>query len=762
MYLPGLTPILSFAALSVKPAALAIFETYIVALTSASLRPALKAIILALLPCLEDESAEEFERTLRIFSALKEAIRGEPNDFDRYHDVSGDQYFWQCFFLASITSTGRRPGALAYLTRKLPRLAESLSPESLNHNQNGAHRTTTPASPLEAAINVVASPEPGLLIRCFCAGLRDKQILVQRGFLDLLVTHLPLHSSVLRNKVVAEDLKRLISAAASVVARRDMSLNRRLWSWFLGPELPESNSASAATPGQDGFGHQSRYFEKYGLDALISTITKMIDSEPENSAERARPLRICLSLMDRWEIGGLVVPSIFLSAMKSVWQYQLQDVSQEATAEVLRSATMFFDGVESGLIWAEIIKLINQAFDSHDLGDRAACDRLKLLSFIITNFNIREEEMLVVHMPITSYVLLQQVQFFLHHTQKPQREDTERVLLALKIAYRLLDLLPQRAFSLEHPPTTDHAVQNDAKSPTQDETVRSKIDHFYNENQGNLDLESPPLPPATLGRALLQSSVELVTMMLRFESYVSYNEIDAALTILNIVIRKLSKAGRPNIEQFLANLLEIPPESPTYKPLCPHFATVVAKVSTLETICTIPQSESWISEGFKRQLLPIIVSGLWPCLSPSLPKHNVEAARSIWRLHTISKDKQLIESTISTLLRSHGSDDDTNPIDVEDARRFITLWTHSPLADPEAQNRRSSLVRSITDTSTENVVAPEVFPLERPLMLLLDMLGTPQSSLFFFVVSWLQSLPNSHVYVLLETRFLFFLVLFFG
>ena len=747
MYLPGLTPVLSFAALSVKPAALAIFETYIVALSPVSLRPALKAIILALLPGLEDESAEEFERTLRIFSALKEAIRSGHNDFDRHYDISGDQYFWQCFFLASITSTGRRPGALAYLTRKLPRLAEPPSLESPNHSLNNAHNTVTAASPLEAAINIVASPEPGLLIRCFCAGLLDEQMLVQRGFLDLLVTHLPLHSTVLRSKVVPEDLERLIAAAASVVARRDMSLNRRLWSWFLGPELAESNSASAVTPGQDGFGHQSRYFEKYGLDALIRTITRMIDSEPKNSTERARPLRICLSLMDRWEIGGLVVSSIFLSAMKSVWQYQSQDVSREATSEVLRSGTMFFDGVESGLIWAEIIKLINQAFDFHDLSDRAACDKLKLLSFLITNFNIREEEMLVVHMPLASYVLLQQLQKIIHHTQKPHEHDTERVLQTLKIAYRLLDLIPQRAFSSEQLPAADYAAQNDSKSSTQDENVLSKIHHFYSENQGNLDLEPSPLPPATLGRLLLQSSVELVTMMLRSDSYVSYNETDTALTILNIVIRKVPKDGRPKIEQFLANLLESPSESPPYKPLYPHFATVAAKVSTVETLCTIPQSESWISEGFKRLLLPRLVSGLWPCLSPSLTKHNVEAARCIWRLHNISTDKQLIESTISTLLRSHGSDEDTYPIDIEDARRFTTLWTHRPLPAPEAQNRLSSLVRTEIDSSAESVVAAEVFPLERPLMQLLDMLGTPQSPLFFFVVSWLQSLPNTYMYV---------------
>ena len=182
-------------------------------------------------------------------------------------------------------------------------------------------------------------------------------------------------------------------------------------------------------------------------------------------------------------------------------------------------------------------------------------------------------------------------------------------------------------------------------------------------------------------------------------------------------------------------------------PHFPRFTTVAAKVSTIEAICTLPQSESWISEDFKRRLLPGLVSGLWPCLSPSLTKHNLEAARCIWRLHTISTDKHLIESTISTLLRFNGSDEDTNPIDIEDARRFTTLWTHSLFADPEAQKRPSNLVSTVMDARTDLLTVTEVFPLERPLMQLLDILAIPQCSLFFFVVSWLSSLHNVHVYV---------------
>lgn len=718
-------------------------------LTSISLRPALKAIILALLPCLEEESAEEFERTLRILAALKEAI-GNDQQSESRTDASGDQYFWQCLFLTCITSKSRRPGALAYLARNLPKLGEPLTTTAADSQQNGDNSFAAGRSALESAIYSVASPEPGLLVRCFCAGLRDEQVLIQRGFLDLLVSHLPLHSTVLQRKVVSDDLERLISAASSVVARRDMSLNRRLWSWFLGPESAETISGSAATPNQDGFGYQSRYFEQYGLEPLVRTIRQMINCEPQNPTDRARPLRVCLSLMDRWEIGGLVVPAVFLPAMRSVWQYQLHKESPESTSEVLRSAKIFFDGVESGLIWAEIIKVIIHAFDPQEGIGPPACDELKLLLFIVTNFNVKEEEMLVVHMPIASYVLLLRVRTFLERVTKQLGfDEAEKILLALKITSRLLELAPQRAFASEHATKQDDDSEDGDVSFLRDDKLQSRIQRFYFHSQGNLDYENTPLSSKSLGQVLLQSSIQLVAMLIRSGSLVPFGETDAALTVLNLIIRKVPKTVKPGMDLFLSNLLDLPPGDVLEGFPKEPFSIIAAKISALEAISSTPQSGSWIPSGYIRQLVPRLLAGLWPSLSPSMPQHNVEAARCMWRLQSISPDKQLLESTVSTLLTSHGSDAELNPISSEDARRFATLWTHSQPTYTLSQTRRSSSVRSAIDFKFETGAGSDLHSLERPLMLLLGILDTPKSPLFDFVVSWLQSLPSLQLYVLL-------------
>jgi hypothetical protein len=70
----------SFASLSVRPLFLSIFENHILKLDTPALRPALKAIILSLLPGLEDETSEDFERMFSALDTLRKVVEGPVND----------------------------------------------------------------------------------------------------------------------------------------------------------------------------------------------------------------------------------------------------------------------------------------------------------------------------------------------------------------------------------------------------------------------------------------------------------------------------------------------------------------------------------------------------------------------------------------------------------------------------------------------------------------------------------------------------------
>ena len=684
---------------------------------------------------------------MRIVNALKGSLARNGKESAGEDDLNAAQYFWQCMFLTCVTSSTRRPGGLSYLTRYLPNLGHTPKVNSIDAKPNGdtgsgEHRTNS-----EEAIDAVVSPEPGLLIRCFCAGLQDQQPLIQRGFLDLLVTNLPLSSVVLQKRVVPADLERLVLAATSVVARKDMSLNRRLWSWFLGPEssadingegpTPTSPSSNKTlSPTHNMVAVQTRHFERCGLKPLARGILSMISKYPDTPTERTRPLRISLSLMDRWEIGGSIVPRIFLPAMQSVWRFRSAEVNAESQTEVLRSANMFFDGVETSLIWSEIYGIMTQALELNKFSTNQAKDVLEMVDFIVNNFNIREEEMQLIHMPaVLLMIVLRLLQLIEQQALSDSINGTGTLLFALKIANRLLEFIPHRALAAKE----EHLSREDliAQSLQHGSLLRS-IDTFYADCKGNVDI-GRPLGDFCFGFVLLQNTFRLISALVELTLPRSSLDLELGISLLSTVVRK-GPIVLPNQDDLFAFLVR---QSTKFEnqATCP-FAVTAAKVSTLEAILSTNNSSSWISTSFFRTAFSQLVNELWHFLSPSRPKHNVEAVRCIWRLYSVCSDREIVDSAVATLVAQRISEPSMDAIDVENARKFTTLWVHSLSTGTAAQGRRSSFLRTRPDMELDTRSVTEMTILERPLMLLLDSLDDRTCSLFPFVVNWLQSLST--------------------
>lgn len=148
-------PFFQYAATSVRPALLNLYETYYLPLGE-DLRPATKAMILALLPGLEEETGDFFDQVLALLNTLSQAV--------------SQQFFLQNIFLVLISSPASRLAALNYLARQLVEVPEEL----------------------------VTSSDVGLLIRGVAAVLGDQNMLVRRGGLDLLLRILPLDGAIFR------------------------------------------------------------------------------------------------------------------------------------------------------------------------------------------------------------------------------------------------------------------------------------------------------------------------------------------------------------------------------------------------------------------------------------------------------------------------------------------------------------------------------------------------------------------------------------
>ena len=95
------------------------------------------------------------------------------------------------------------------------------------------------------------------MIRAFAAALEDDDLLVRRGALDILQQSLRIDGVAVK-KAQEDDRCILMRAATSVVLRRDLALNRRLFAWLLGPV--------------EGSQAQMDYYKAHSLELLRSTL----------------------------------------------------------------------------------------------------------------------------------------------------------------------------------------------------------------------------------------------------------------------------------------------------------------------------------------------------------------------------------------------------------------------------------------------------------------------------------------------------------
>ncbi|KAK7421902.1 hypothetical protein QQX98_001896 [Neonectria punicea] len=736
LYLPGLASTLSFASLSVRAPYLDILEEHFLGLDPRSLRPAMKSIILALLPGLEDETSEDFERTLRMVESFKHTIRPAHSEELAERHSSGDAFFWQCFFLASITSHSRRSGALAYLVRCLP-------PLGLDAALPGGKAATSKNAGDDALKNkisaMVTSPEPGLLLRCFASGLSDEQLLIQRGFLDLLVSHLPLDSHVIRSRVKPGDLELLFKAAVGVVTRRDMSLNRRLWAWLLGPE-PATEADHGAEPTSPSDHHhqaylasRTSYFEDFGLQPLTRALLQMIKGKQQSSAsERARPYRICLSLMDKWEIGGLVIPEIFLPIIESVRQFKTLASTKAEFSEVLRSASVFFDGIESGLIYGEIVSLLAQAIGPGKLDVNERSDKLSLVSFILANFNVREEEMITIHAPLASLAALSMLEDSIDR-QSISSSDTSASLSseALNITISLLDLVPERAFT-ENSPTSKRGTGTESPLSIANIDVLKNIRAFYVNEQGNIDASPPPFNAIQIGELLLQKVVKFVCD--GKDSSTPLADLGIWIRLLVLTLHKTPETyhlDEQRLLRFLIEKLKQPPPlqfSGFFAML--HLATQLYSVERIET-------------KELSALVGPLVRHAWSYLSASEPKYHVEAVRGLWLLQSIlSPSNRDIEAALSSLIIAPDSRSAEAVGAVDKGRILSVLWSHTLQDNTSGNERRGSKTPMLELKTLSRLSGMDNYEvmLTQPLFLILDALQDDTSQLYMTVKSWLNSM----------------------
>lgn len=334
----GLFPFFEYAATSVKPTLLNLYDTHYLPLQS-GLRPVMKSMILSLLPGLEEETGEFFDKVLGLL--------------DRLSGTVSTAFFFQNIWLVMLTAPPARGTSLNFLARRLPRL---------NANDD---------------ITQVVGKDIGLMIRAFAAALEDENLLVRRGALDLLLQSMRVDSPAIR-KAQPDDRAILMRAATGVVLRRDLSLNRRLYTWLLGPDEKSDNQIS--------------YLKEHGLELLRSTLQKEM-MFPSGEYSESRPFKIFLSLLDKWEIGAPLTQVLVYDSFKAI--KHLGDNASESSEDVSITASPLYEAIEPQLLWKQLLT----AVFAEIVAGKKQFEAIHMVQFILKAFS-QDEEVQTIHLPI--------------------------------------------------------------------------------------------------------------------------------------------------------------------------------------------------------------------------------------------------------------------------------------------------------------------------------------------------------------------------
>ncbi|XP_015476827.1 protein dopey-1 isoform X6 [Parus major] len=317
LYSSGLFPLLANAAMSVKPTLLSLYEIYYLPLGK-TLKPGLQGLLTGILPGLE-EGSEYYERTNTLLEKVASAV-----------DQSA---FYSALWGSLLTSPAvRLPGityVLSHLNRKLS---------------------------MEDQLYIIGS-DIELMVEAVSTSVQDTSVLVQRSTLDLILFCFPFHMS----QATRPDMIRILSAALHVVLRRDMSLNRRLYAWLLGPR-----STRHSNPEE----HATYYFNTFSKEMLVQAMVGILQvngqGEESTLMQDLKPFRILISLLDKPELGPAILEDVLIEVFRTLYTQCKAELELQTEPSFNKDHTQLSSKLRENKKTAELIKTANLLFNSFE------------------------------------------------------------------------------------------------------------------------------------------------------------------------------------------------------------------------------------------------------------------------------------------------------------------------------------------------------------------------------------------------------------
>ncbi|KAJ3283037.1 hypothetical protein HDU79_009455 [Rhizoclosmatium sp. JEL0117] len=690
----GLFPFFQNAAMSVKPVLLQLYERYYLTL-GMHLKPCLKGLILALLPGLEEEGNEFFDPVLRMLDKLMESV--------------GTPYFFHCLSLAAVSGVRVRGAALNYLLRRCPKFGE------------------------KRELVVIMGTDTLVVCRALASALEDKQILVQRSALELLVVHFPLQKMLFSEN----EVEVIIRAAIGVVLRKDMSLNRRLYSWLLGT---------------------ANKLETASRDSLINTVRNMLWSSSDDIHELTRPYRIIISLMDKDEIGSAMLDQILMDIFKSLKEKSLVLANYK---ELLQSAEMLLDSINPYTIWKHIYHLVI----ANPIGPCQTMQEYELLDFMLGIVRVEEEDVKRIHLPILLYWLSYQLDIF--KKSDDFTENSHKLPLFLGICSKVLSKIPRESMTkswilkpsesnrseripmqrVESRKAGDKKASPTSATGASDISISSFCSLLYGTvveeaEETALDepavFQSPYISEFVIGRPVVELSftnfqvflTSLLDQVITFfgpgtvvDSVVSPTGVSVSNSEKYSIVMLLEETCRM-IEVLASAYLEVhskPKHGSLVAPEYEHwdwflalsecvtqtseFSVLNVSLSCVLQILLQARSSSVTLKFDVEQFIQVSVSRLWLYLDPEpFGIYHTRAVDLIWKLSSVTKfGSYIVENVVANFLSS---------------RDLVDLLSHQ---------QRFGILWRVIEPILATLLHPDIFVFSEPIMI-----GNQEETVFYY------------------------------
>ena len=399
-------------------------------------------------------------------------------------------------------------------------------------------------------------------------------------------------------------MQRLTLCASSVVLRRDLSLNRRLYAWLLGPH---SDTA---------------YFSQFGLHPLAQSLKALLFKQGHLQPDPVRTSKISVALLDKWEIGTRVIPELFSAFMGFVFA--------NPEASYLASARELFDTMDPTAIWVELFSWIESG-------------RVIMLIWVVDNFDIRVEEMLVQHIPqVLLHILCLLPHKLLFGTQW------------FTLFRKLVNVLPLRAFA--------SSKGAELGPELADVEVSTFVREYYRKIKSNPGVDSE-IPQSLKGTYVHRHLLKILKMLSEDSWSFEVDDILEWTTLLKEAADFIPPLPQFSLEGVVERLCRYLNETCNFRLLGTVIQTTIALV----------RNDHVNAESLATTSVPsVFIHLLWTHLNATNIVHYVESVGHIWSL-TSTFSPPFVEDLLAIEMEMSSS---TGNQKTDSCERFTVLWKH--------------------------------------------------------------------------------------